>query len=207
LAEEKVIQMQDEMSARDLKERLDLIQSMIAEGRCSTERWGWVFVLWGVAYCVAIMGSGIIKHPLVWPVTMISACVLTAILISLKRRDQPSTKMGQAIGSIWIAAGISMFLVFLSLGTSGRIDQHIMVAVLGGMLGSTNAASAMILKWKMQFACAVVWWACAVFACFGKGSKVTVVFLASVFFCQIVFGIYAMMGDSRRRRERGVIHA
>lgn len=199
--------MHDDMSARDLKERLDLIQSMIAEGRRSTESWGWVFVLWGVAYYVAILSGAMIKNPLVWPVTMISACVLTGIGISVKPRDQPGTKIGHAIGSIWMAAGISMFLVFLSLGTSGRIDQHIMVAVLGAMLGSTNAASAMILRWKMQFACAVVWWACAVFACFGKGSQITIAFLASIFFCQIVFGIYAMMLDSRRRREHGVIHA
>jgi hypothetical protein len=199
--------MQDETSARELNERLELIQSMIAEGRRTTESWGWIFVLWGVAYYVAILSGAMIKNPLVWPVTMISACVLTGIVISVKRRDQPGTKIGHAIGSIWIAAGISMFLVFLSLGTSGRIDQHIMVAVLGAMLGSTNAASAMILRWKMQFACAVVWWACAVFACFGKGSQITIVFLASILFCQIVFGIYAMVRDSRRRREHGVIHA
>ena len=46
--------MQDEISARELSERLDLIQSMIAEGRRSTESWGWVFLLWGVAYSIAI---------------------------------------------------------------------------------------------------------------------------------------------------------
>ena len=38
----------------ELTERLELIESMIAEGRRSSESWGWVFVLWGVAYYVAI---------------------------------------------------------------------------------------------------------------------------------------------------------
>lgn len=199
--------MQDQISNQELKERLALIEDMIAEGRRTTESWGWVFVLWGVAYYVAILGGGVMKNPLVWPVTMISACVLTGVVVSLRRRDQPSTKIGHAIGSVWIATGISMFLVFLALGTSGRIDQHIMVAVLGALLGSANAASAMILKWKMQFACAVVWWACAVFACFGKSAPLTIAFIAAIFFCQIVFGIYAMVRESRRRREHGVLHA
>jgi hypothetical protein len=199
--------MRRELSERDLSERLDLIQSMIAEGRRSTESWGWVFVLWGIAYYVAILGGAMLKNPLVWPVTMISACVLTGILVSQKAQSRATTKMGQAIGSIWIAVGISMFLVFLSLGTSGRIDQHIMIAVLGAMLGSANAASAMILKWKMQFACAVVWWACAVFACFGKSTPLTIAFAAAIFFCQIVFGVYAMLREGRRRRAHGVIHA
>lgn len=199
--------MREETSERDLRERLDLIQSMIAEGRRSTESWGWVFVLWGIAYYVAILGGAILKNPLVWPVTMISACVLTGILVSQKGQSRATTKMGQAIGSIWIAVGISMLLVFLSLGTSGRIDQHIMIAVLGAMLGSANAASAMILKWKMQFACAVVWWACAVFACFGKSTPLTVAFVGAIFFCQVVFGVYAMLRESRRRREHGAVHA
>ena len=199
--------MEDQMSTQEVKERLLLIQDMLAEGRRSTESWGWVFVLWGIAYYVAILGGAIIRNPVVWPVTMISACVLTGVLVSHKGHGSMNTTMGRAIGSIWIASGISMFLVFLSLGTSGRIDQHIMVAVLGAMLGSTNAASAMILHWKMQFACAVVWWASAVFACFAKTDQITIAFLAAIFFCQIVFGIYAMMRDSRRRKQAGVIHA
>lgn len=200
--------MHDQMSTQDLKERLALIEDMIAEGRRSTESWGWIFVLWGIAYYVAILGGGIVRNPMVWPVTMISACVLTGVLVASRRgQSHANTTIGRAIGSVWIAAGISMFLVFLSLGTSGRIDQHIMVAVLGAMLGSTNAASAMILRWKMQFACAVVWWACAVFACFAKSDQITIAFLAAIFFCQIVFGIYAMIWDSRRRKQTGVIHA
>jgi len=51
-----------------------------------------------------------------------------------------------------------------------------------------------------------VWWACAVFACFGKSGQITVVFLAAIFFCQIVFGIYAMVLESRRNR-REMAHA
>ena len=41
----------------ELKDRLRLIESMIAEGRRSTESWGWTFVLWGVAYYVALAWS------------------------------------------------------------------------------------------------------------------------------------------------------
>ena len=200
--------MEDQMSTHDLKERLALIEEMIAEGRRTTESWGWIFVLWGIAYYAAILGGGIIRNPMVWPVTMIGACVLTGVLVASRSgHRQANTTIGRAIGSVWVAAGISMFIVFLSLGTSGRIDQHIMVAVLGAMLGSANAASAMILKWKLQFACAIVWWACAVFACFGKSTAVTIVFLTAIFICQIVFGIYAMMMDARQRRASGVSHA
>ena len=39
---------------QELKDRLSLIESMIARGPADTESWGWTFVLWGVAYYVAI---------------------------------------------------------------------------------------------------------------------------------------------------------
>jgi hypothetical protein len=53
--------------------------------------------------------------------------------------------LGRAIGSIWIALGISMFALFLALGLSGRlIDQHLFVAVLSAILGMANGASALI---------------------------------------------------------------
>jgi hypothetical protein len=41
----------------ELTERLELIESMIAEGRRSTAKWAWTIVLWGVAFYVAIAWS------------------------------------------------------------------------------------------------------------------------------------------------------
>jgi len=185
----------------ELKERLKLIESMIGEGRRTTESWGWTFVLWGVAYYVAILWTAFGHSHWAWPVTMLSACALTAAISVWKKGRQPRTTMNRAIASMWIAMGITMLLLFPALGFSGRMDQHIMIAVVSGMLGTTNAASSMALRWKMQFACAVVWWATAVYACFGASKPLTVAFLGAIFFCQIVFGIYGMV--AQRRDNRG----
>jgi hypothetical protein len=199
--------MTDQYERQELHDRLNLIESMIAEGRRKTESWGWTFVLWGVAYYVAIFWAALGHSAWAWPVTMILAWVATVVLLSIKRRNRPPTRMGNAIGAIWTAVGISMFLLFFSLGVSGRVDQHIMMAGVGAMLGTANAASGMILKWKMQLACAIVWWAITVYACFGKGNTLTIAYLAAIFFCQIVFGIYAMICESRRLRLQGAAHA
>jgi fatty acid desaturase len=197
---------------QELKDRLSLIENMIAEGRRGTERWGWTFVLWGVAYYVAIAWSTLGSATLAWPVTMIVAGVITGIVASRMTSSKPETTSGWAMGSIWIALGISMFLLFMAMGISHRFEEHVFVAVIGAMLGMANATSSMILKWKMQFACAVVWWAAAVAACFGSEQQSLVVFLVAIFFCQIVFGIYAMISESRRRRQQqkgseGAVHA
>jgi hypothetical protein len=191
----------------ELKDRLSLIESMIAEGRRTTESWGWTFVLWGVAYYVAIAWSAWgICRTLAWPVTMVAASVLTGVFAFRQKRSRPNTTLGRAMSSIWIAMGVSMFIVTMCLAISGRYDLHVFVAIIGAMLGMANATSSLILKWKMQFACAVVWWAAAVVACFTSEVETGIAFLAALFFCQIVFGIYAMICESRRRNQ-GATHA
>jgi len=46
----------------------------------------------------------------------------------------------------------------------------------------------------------------AVVACFASEAETGIAFLAAIFFCQIVFGIYAMKCESRRRNQ-GATHA
>src|ERR1035437_8766216 len=84
----------------ELKDRLKLIETMIAEGRRTTESWGWVFILWGLAYYVATAWAAWGHTYLAWPVTMIASCVLTGALISHKMHVQPKTTIGRAIGSV-----------------------------------------------------------------------------------------------------------
>jgi hypothetical protein len=65
----------------------------------------------------------------------------------------------------------------------------------------------MLLRWRAQFACAVVWWAAAIAGCLVTESQSIVVFLVAIFLCNIVFGIYAMTREARGRRARGAVHA
>jgi hypothetical protein len=188
----------------DLKDRLNLIETMIAEGRRTTERWGWTFVLWGAAYYVAIAWSIWGHSNLAWPVTMIAAAMLTALPVSRRRQKEPETTIGRAIGAVWMAMGISLFIVLMSLSIGGRYESHVFMAIIGAMLGTANATSSLILRWKAQFACALVWWALAVIACFGSENLTSIAFLVAIFLCQIVFGIYCMIAESRKAREREV---
>lgn len=207
--------MHEQMNNQELKERLALIEAMIAEGRQRTESWGWTFVLWGLAYMIAITwanwgGSLAVfgrRGSLAWPVTMIAAAVLTLVIGLRQGKGQPETTMGRAIFSIWISVGVSMLLLFPALSMTERLDGHTFVALVAGMLAIANSASGLILKWRMQFGCALVWWVTCVAACFVSDGQLMVVFLAALFLCQIVFGVYAMVVESRRRRHTGVVHA
>jgi hypothetical protein len=194
----------------ELKDRLSLIESMIAEGRRTTASYGWTFVLWGVAYYVAIAWSSLCQYGLAWPITMVSACVLMGVLVWLKRKNSgycPVTTMRRAIWSIWIAMGLSMFVILDAIGYSGRLtDWRIFAAVAATLVGGANAASSLILKWKLQFVCAMVWWTAAVVSCFGTQKQSSIAFLAAIFLCQVVFGVYLMIREALARRQ-GASHA
>lgn len=200
--------MKDETMTQDLKDRLTLIESMIAEGRRTTERWSWTFVLWGVALYVAIAWTAWGHSEWAWPVTMAAAMVITMILASIKTGREAATTMGRAVGSIWLALGVSMFLLLFSLGLAGKLnDLRLFIAVASGMLGMANAASALILRWKVQFGCAVIWWAASVAACLVTESQAAASAIIAIFICQIAFGVYGMIREAGAKSHRGTAHA
>lgn len=200
--------MQEHTTEQELRERLSLIESMLAEGRRSTESWGWTFVLWGVAYYAAVAWSVWGHSAWAWPVTASIAVIVTIAVAFLKAGKHPGTTVGRAVGSIWVALGISMFVLFSALGLSGRLaDQHLFMAAVSAILGMANGASAMLLRWKIQFASAVVWWVASLATCFGTVAQSTMVFLIAILFCQIVFGIYAMIAATQERKRRSPVHA
>jgi hypothetical protein len=204
---------------KDLAGRVKLIEDMLAEGRRRTGRWGWVFVLWGVAYYVAIAwatwGQGLsvwgkdqAAHWYAWPVTMISTSLLTMVIGMRMGRANPATTVIRAIVSVWTCTGISMLVLFPAMSIAGTMaNQHTFVAIIAAMMGANNGVSGLILKLKMQIASAAVWWITSALACFGSDAQLAIVFLSAIFLCQIVFGTYLMILESRTRRESGLAHA
>jgi hypothetical protein len=200
---------EQELAKLELTARLNLIEAMIAEGRQSTESWGWTFVLWGVAYYVAIAWATWGNPAIAWPVTMVTAGLITGLIAMRRSSSGPETSLGRSMWAVWISLGISLFIFGICSGFSGHGDQNVVVAVIATMLGMANATSSLTLRWKPQFACAVVWWAAAVVSLFGTVTQSSIGFLVAIFLCQIVFGTYMMISEAREKKGRnsGAAHA
>ncbi|KAA6461229.1 hypothetical protein DYQ86_13390 [Acidobacteria bacterium AB60] len=197
------------MDENEVKAQLNLIESMIAQGRRTTERWSWAFVLWGVAYIIALAWSTWGPFPaFAWPATMLAAGFASWIIGSRVESEKAETTLGRAMGSLWLATAITMFVLFPALGFSGHmLEVHVFIAVACAILGLANGASAMMLRWKTQLACAIAWWAASALSSVVTGNVAVVIFLAAIFLCNIVFGIYAMTRESRGQRAKGAVHA
>lgn len=189
--------MTEAMDRDDLRARLDVIESMIAEGRRSTGRWGWIFVLWGVAYLVATAWSTLGHSQSAWPVTMVLASVVCTVAIKRTQRSEPMRGLSRAVGVTWCVSGVSLFLILFCLGISGRYDIHVFLTIIGGMLGLAHAASSLMLRLKSQMLCALLWWAAGICGCFLTEKQASLAFLAAILLGQVVFGLYVMLVEGR----------
>ena len=192
----------EQNSKDELLARLELIERMMVEGRETTANHGWAFVLWGVAYLVAIgwtamSGNGNVA----WPVTMAAAGILSVVIGSSRGRYHPRTHTANTIGAIWTAVSVSMFLYLFSVGLSGHFELHAFVGAVEALLGAANGASAIILRWRAQFLVALFWWASAVATCFVAVALVIPIEIVAILIGQLGFGLYLMVRQHRDRRS------
>jgi hypothetical protein len=198
-----------ELTGNDVREQVALIERMMLEGRRTTEYWGWSFVLWGVAYLVAIGWSYAARNgSIAWPVTMIAATVVTIGVAGARRRKKPATTLGRSVGAIWAGVGISLFVYCFSAALSGHLEAHSFVAAIEAFLGAASFASGVALRWKLQQAVGGMWWAAAVATLFVGEAPVLIILVGAVFLGNVCFGVYLMVREARDKSRAGqVLHA
>lgn len=199
----------DESNEIGMQARLQLIESMIQEGRKSTDYWGWTFLLWGIAYFIAIGWTYYLPHPQYgWPIVMTATFVAGALIGRWKHRHhtQPKTAQSRALAGIWCATAAAIFLFAFSGAISGHSEPHIFLCGIEILIGLANAASAFILRWRLQFLVALVWWGCGVASCFVAADHLIPVLIVGTLIGNIGFGLYLMHRESTDRRLQ-VSHA
>jgi hypothetical protein len=197
------------LNEREIGERIALIESMMQAGRKSTEYWGWNFLLWGVAYLVAIAWASFLPHaggPLVaWLVTMALAAFLTAAIARKRKQNQPRSDRSRHIEALWTAVGLGIFVYAFPVAYSGHGEAQSFMAGIEVLLGVAHIGSGRMLRWPTQVAVGGLWWATAIASCFVSSRTVAILFLAATFVCNIGFGIYLMIRESRDKARAGEV--
>jgi hypothetical protein len=185
----------------DLVQRIELMETMIAEGRRATVRFGWIFLMWGLLYFAAIGWEMFLPAAanFAWPVCM----TLGFVIIWIWRWRLKRSGLGdegprsRSISAVWSAMGCAISIYMLSAALSHHIGQQPAVnAAVMIFLGLAHAASALILRWRAQGAVAAVWWAGGIAIFFAPASSI-LIFLLATFFGMVLFGVYAMMLERR----------
>jgi hypothetical protein len=184
----------------DLLQRVALMETMIAEGRRSTARFGWIFVMWGLIYFVAM--GWVVLLPFkewAWPI-----CVTIGVLVGIVRGRKRTAGSGEnqrsrSIEAVWQAMCVAIILYVIAAGASGHGDQSAYYAAVLFFVGLAHGISARILRWGAQGLVAFLWWGCGIAMFFFRTwNEVLSIFLVAAFFGMILFGLYAMWLERRR---------
>jgi len=151
----------EELENAAIVNRLNLIEAMMAEGRHATQRWGWMFLLWGIGPLLAITWESHWTDPsLAWPVVTVMCVIANGILIKMSRRKEGvRTTLMRSVGAVWASSGLTVLLIAIAGTLSGFGDPRSFYVAFFAIVGAAHSASSMILRWLPQFLAAVVWWA------------------------------------------------
>jgi len=201
---------EDGVGRADLLQRLELMECMIAEGRESTMRNGWIFVLWGLVDCVGMGWENFWPHSRfaghwAWPICLSVGAVITVVGKMLQGRQPGKSKNAQcrSVEAVWAMMGVGMALYVGTEIATHLAWQYSYVAGMMMMLGTAHATSALILRWRAQGLVAAAWWAGGVGILAFKTSQATMnIFLAEMCVGMVLFGLYVMMLEQQRKAGR-----
>jgi hypothetical protein len=188
---------EDGTTRDDLVQRLELMEQMIAEGRQTTMRCGWIFVLWGL---VDLAGMGWQQRPhhtqWAWPICLGVGVLATVAGLALRRRppSRPRATQCRDVQAVWSMMGLAMIIYVFTAQFTHFAWQYGYISALLIIIGLAHAISAVILRWPVQGVVAAIWWAGAVAILVCNSYRATdLIFLIEMCFGMIAFGLYVML--------------
>ncbi len=201
---------EDGTTRDNLVQRVALMEAMIAEGRQTTARFGWLFVMLGLMYFGAV--AWIVYLPFknwAWPVCLAVGILVSRVVKSRRRRAGGGSRdqRSRSIEAVWRGMGSAIVLYVAAAVATHQASGPAYVAGILFFIGLAHAISAMILRWGVQGVAAAIWWAGGVATFFVTSLQSMIIFLVASFFGMICFGLYAMWLERQGAAAEGQHHA
>ncbi|HEY1338796.1 MAG TPA: hypothetical protein VGF59_14870 [Bryobacteraceae bacterium] len=175
----------------EIVNRLKLIEQMVAEGRRTTQRWGWMFLLWGIGPLIGIWWESSLPQPAAaWPIVL-SVCIIVngAVIRRRRRFGEAQTPATRSLAAVWASTGVTVLLIALGAAVFG-LDARSFYIALFALAAVAHCASSAILRWRPQLLAAIVWWAAGLCAFVLPGTRLRMLSAAALFLGNVVFGAW-----------------
>ena len=189
----------------EVENRLRHIETMMAEGRQTTERWGWSFLLWGIGPLIAMLWSARWPHgALAWPITLSVCVVLNGIVLRLRsHHGEARTIAMQSIGAIWKCTGVTVLFLGFAAVWAHTLEYRFLYVAVFALAAVAHGSSSMILRWWPQFLAALVWWIASALALVAPPALLVGIAAAALLLGNVVFGGWLSFCEWKRRDGRG----
>jgi len=199
---------QDGTTRDELVQRIALMEKMIAEGRQSTARYGWMFVLWGLTYFAAIAWTVYLPYTeWAWPACIAACSVAFGVVRTRHRAGGTIDNLRRhSLDAVWQVIGGGIILYLIAVIVSGHGKEPDYLAAVLFFNGLANGVSARILRWWPQGVAAAIWWGCGTaMLFFTTRTEELALFVTATFCGMILFGVYAMWLE--RHAAAGMVQA
>jgi hypothetical protein len=177
---------------------LSVIRKIMEDSRSIVADNGWHYIFWGISvtcalianYIMALLRVSMNYQGMMWFILMISTWI-TEFIIERKiaKKRKVKTFAGKLLGSLWFAAGISMF-IFGFVGTITHAYNPIFICpIISTMLGATYIVSGAIQQQKWMQMLSIGWWSGAVFTFLFPSVHTLLIFAVMMICFQVVPGI------------------
>jgi len=139
---------------------------------------------------------------LIWAVTMGTCGVVTALVSTRQRRAaNKQTLLSRFVLAVWISFGVSITLLSFVGNPAGIFSLRSYCTVFFVLMGFTNTASGIILRWPLQIWIGIAWWLAAVVTVFDPEKIIGWTLITMIFLGEVVFGVYLMARERADRRH------
>ena len=189
----------------ELLQRIELMEAMIAEGRRSTMRSGWIFLLWGLVDVAAVTWRFFQPDShwvgnWDWPICLSAGVVLTFVGRAMQNngRGLKKSMRGRTVEAVWAMMAIALAIFIATAMVRHLTWQYSYVSGLLIIVGLAHAISARILRWPAQGVVAAIWWLGGIAVFFSRGpADVTAIMFSEMCLGMILFGLYVMILERR----------
>lgn len=182
-------------------DRLKLIEAMMTEGRRSTQRWGWSFLLWGIGPLVAMYWTSHLGNSaLAWPVTIFLCVIANGLVLKIRRqRGESKTAVTRSLSAVWTCTGTTVLLLSFGAALTGMQNPRMIYAALFALAAAAQGASSLILRWWPQFLAALVWWVACAIAFVVPAARLQDLAMTALLLANVVFGAWLAYREWSRK--------
>ncbi len=183
--------LQSETELQVIKKIMDDSRNIVADN-------GWHYIFWGVSvtcglianYIMALNRVSMNYQGMLWFILMTGTWIIESIIERrLEKKRKERTFAGKLLGSLWFAAGISMFTFgFVGTITHAYTGAYI-CPIIATMLGAAYIISGAIQQEKWLQMLSIGWWGGAIFTFMFPSVHTLLIFAFMMISFQITPGI------------------
>jgi len=186
------------IDSKQAESELALIKQIMLDSRRVVGDNGWHYIFWGVVVTAALIANYIMIQQnvpmnyagLMWFITMISAFIIEGIIgRKFSKRSRVKTFAGRLLSSLWIASGLSMFMLGFAGTISGAYNPIYICPLISIVLGLAYYTSGTIQQIRWLKMISVGWWAGAVYTFAFPGIHTLLIFAIMMVCLQVIPGI------------------